>query len=100
APAGRRPAGSRRRSVRLGLDGVIAIAELPYPSEFSGQASAAGGLGCLTSLFNCLCHQIEQSGAGAVGDVVRESDIKSWGAAAGLPSCPVYDTDAEAPRLF
>jgi hypothetical protein len=39
-------------------------------------------------------------GRGAVGAVVRESDIKAWGASAGLPSCTVYDNDAEAPRLF
>ena len=84
----------------LAKAGVIAIAELPYPSEFSGQADPAERLGYLTSLFNCLHHQIEQSGAGAVGAVVRESDIKSWGASAGLPSCTVYDNNAEAPRLF
>jgi hypothetical protein len=45
-------------------------------------------------------HQIEHSGAGAVGAVVRESDIRAWGTSAGLPSCTVYDNDAAAPRLF
>jgi SAM-dependent methyltransferase len=84
----------------LAKGGVIAIAELPYPSEFSGQADPAERLGYLTSLFNCLHHQIEQSGAGAVGAVVRESDIKAWRTSAGLPSCTVHDNDAEAPRLF
>jgi hypothetical protein len=57
-------------------------------------------MGYVTPLFNCLHHQIEHSGAGAVGAVVRESDIRAWGASAGLPSCTVYDTDAAAPRLF
>jgi SAM-dependent methyltransferase len=80
--------------------GVIAIAEAPYPSEFSGQADPAERLGYLTSLFNCLHHQVEHSGAGAVGAVVRESDIRAWGASAGLPSCTVYNNGAEAQRLF
>jgi hypothetical protein len=38
----------------LAKGGVIAIAEAPYPSEFSGQADPAERLGYLTSLFNCL----------------------------------------------
>jgi SAM-dependent methyltransferase len=84
----------------LAKAGVIAIAEAPYPFEFSGQADPAERLGYLTSLFNCLHHQIQHSGAGAVGAVVRESDIRAWGTSAGLPSCTVYDNDAAAPRLF
>jgi SAM-dependent methyltransferase len=84
----------------LANGGVIAIAEVPYPSEFSGQADSAERLGYLTSLFNCLHHQIEHSGRSAVGAVVREGDIRAWGASAGLPSCTVYGTDAEALRLF
>jgi hypothetical protein len=82
----------------LAKAGVIAIAEVPYPPEFSGQVEPVERLGYLTSLFNCLHHQIEHSGAGAVGAVVRESDIRAWGT--GLPSCNVYDSDAAAPRLF
>jgi SAM-dependent methyltransferase len=84
----------------LAKGGVIAIAEVPYSSEFSGQADPAERLGYLTSLFNRLHHQIEHSGAGAVGAVVRESDIRAWGTSAGLPSCTLYDNDAAAPRLF
>jgi SAM-dependent methyltransferase len=81
--------------------GVIAIAEgRAYPSEFSGQPNPAERLGYLTSLFNCLHHQIEHSGPDAVGAVVREKDIRAWGAAAGLPSCAVYDADDESLRLF
>jgi SAM-dependent methyltransferase len=83
----------------LAKGGVIAIAELPYPSEFLGQADPAERLGYLTSLFNCLHYQIEQSGAGAVGAVVRESDIRAWGTSAGLPSCTVYDNGG-AQRMF
>jgi SAM-dependent methyltransferase len=84
----------------LAKGGVIAIAEAPYPSEFLGQGDPAERLGYLTSLFNCLHHQVEHSGPGAVGAVVRESDIRAWGASAGFPSCTVYDNDGEAQRLF
>jgi hypothetical protein len=43
---------------------------------------------------------VEHSGPGVVGAVVRESDIRAWGASAGLPSCTVYDNDGAALRLF
>jgi SAM-dependent methyltransferase len=84
----------------LAKGGVIAIAEAPYPSEFSAQADPAERLGYLSSLFNCLHHQIAHSGPAAVGAVMRERDIRTWAASAGLPSCTVYDDDASALRLF
>jgi len=70
----------------LANGGVIAIAELPYPSQFSGQPDPAERLGYLPSLFNCLHHK-KNGGPGAVGAVVRESDIRAWGASARLLSC-------------
>jgi hypothetical protein len=76
----------------LAKAGVIAIAELPYPPEFSGQADAAERLGYRTSLFNCLHHQIKHSGAGLVGRARKRH--QSLGYLQRLPSCTAYDNDA------
>jgi hypothetical protein len=85
---------------RLALagEGVIVIAETPYPAEFTGKPNPAGRTGYLASLFSCLHQQIDHSGVTAVGAVVRESDVRGWGTATGLPPCRVHDNGAL--RLF
>ena len=80
--------------------GIITVVEVAYRPEFTADPDEVDRLGYLSSLFNCLHHQLEHSGQTAIGAVARESDIRAWGTAARLPSCVPHDTEPDGSRLF